>query len=134
QQEQNGQPKPAKKTPINAIVVVDIDWLSDVFFQVREEGERNLVDAPELRFQNVTLVLNVLDALVGDDRFIDIRKRAPHRPTLTKIEEATKGARVDTRNQLDKYAKELEEQQAKAQQDFDKKLAEIEARTDLSEM
>lgn len=132
--EQGGEPKPAKKTPINAIVVADIDWLSDIFFQVREEGNRNLADAPELRFQNVTLVLNVLDSLAGDDRFIDIRKRAPHRPTLTKIEEATKGARMDTRNQLEKFAQDLKAQQQQAQEEFDKKLAEIEARTDLPEM
>ena len=46
-------------------------------------------------FDNVTFVLNVLDGLAGDDRFIEIRKRKPVYRTLTAIEEATSDVRAD---------------------------------------
>src|SRR5690606_11521676 len=59
QKDTDDQPKPTKKIPIKAVVVADIDCLSDIFFEVREEGARNFASMPELRFQNVTLVLNV---------------------------------------------------------------------------
>jgi len=39
-------------------------------------------------------VLNVLDVLAGDDRFVDIRTRRPTHRTLTKVSEATEEARA----------------------------------------
>lgn len=125
-------PTPVKKNPINAIVVSDIDCLSDPFFQVREEGDRSWAQIPEFRFQNVAMVLNILDDLAGDDRFIEIRKRTPNRPGLTQIDAATKQARADTRKKIDEFEKQKNEQLAEAQKEFDDRLAAIDSRTDLS--
>src|SRR5690606_26346560 len=63
----------------------------------------------------------------------DIRKRAPTRHTLTQMEESTTGSRLATRKQNEKFSRDLKEQQEKAQEAFDKQLAEIDKRTDLPE-
>ena len=42
-----------------------------------------------LNLDNITFVLNALDSLAGDNRFIDVRKRRPKYRTLTRIEEWT---------------------------------------------
>ena len=58
--------------------------IAPIIFALREMGEKEemMID---WKFQNVTFVLNILDSLAGDDRFVDIRKRTrPHR-ILTKI-------------------------------------------------
>ena len=61
---------------INVVLSTDLDMISPMFFALRDQGE-----IPELNvhfhFDNVTFVLNALDELAGDDRFIAIRKRRP---------------------------------------------------------
>ena len=59
------------------MLVADIDVLYADFFELRTQaGDPNRSDL-NLNLDNVTFVLNVLDALAGDDSFIDIRKRRP---------------------------------------------------------
>ena len=61
------------------VLVADIDMLSRDFFRLREQG--NVPEAGiNFDFDNVTFVLNALDELAGDNRFIDIRKRRPAPP------------------------------------------------------
>ena len=47
----------------------------------------------DFKFQNVPFVLNILDSLAGDDRFVDLRKRTRSHRILTKVEEATEDQR-----------------------------------------
>jgi ABC-2 type transport system permease protein len=87
------KPAPSPGEPeVNVILVADIDMLHEQFFQLRAEG-----DIPEagvsFDFDNVTFVLNTLDELAGDTRFIELRKRRPQHRTLTRIEEQTEAAR-----------------------------------------
>ncbi len=120
----------SKSSQVNVVLVADIDLLSPQFFQLREHGT-----IPEegmtFDFDNVSFVLNVLDQLAGDDRFIEIRKRRTKHRTLAKIEEKTKEARVETTEKRDeskeKLDKAVEEQQqalkdemAKLQEDLQK--------------
>ena len=67
-------------TPVNAIFVSDIDMISDFFFDERNLGNLNI------SFDNVTFVLNAVDALAGDDSFIELRSRRPKHRTLVKVE------------------------------------------------
>lgn len=96
---------PAEKKPetaeVNVVLVADIDLFFDVFFRIREQGD----DLSELDFDNVTFVLNVLDKLAGDDRFIEIRKRRPEHRTLTRIDERTD----ETRKNIELRAKQLQD-------------------------
>ena len=77
------------------MVVNDIDWVIPDFFSIRQGGDAELLPAT----QNVTFIFNIIDALVGDDRFIGIRKRTRDHRTLAKIDEATKKYRDDALTQ-----------------------------------
>ena len=46
-----------------------------------------------LQFENITFMLNVIDALSSDDDYIDIRTRKPRHATLTMIEAEVSRAR-----------------------------------------
>ena len=119
-----------KQNKINVVLVSDIDWIAPIIFRLREIGqsEELLID---WKFQNVTFVLNILDSLAGDDRFVAIRKRTrPHR-ILTKIEEATEESRKDSLAEQNKYINDANQEIEKVRQDFRDKIAALEARTDL---
>lgn len=128
--EDDDAPVADKETDINVVLVSDIDWIAPVIFRLREMGENQdmLVD---WKFQNVTFVLNMLDSLAGDDRFMEIRKRTrPHR-ILTRIEEATEDYRQSSLKEQTKFVNDGREQIEAAQEEFRDKIAEVEKRTDL---
>jgi ABC-2 type transport system permease protein len=97
--------------------------ISDVFFAWREQGS---IPGQEINFDfdNVTFVLNALDALAGDDRFLELRKRRPKHRTLDQFDARTLEA-LDKSSQARKKAsaehdanikKAVEETQAKIKQ------------------
>jgi ABC-2 type transport system permease protein len=135
-----GAEKKPEGPEINVVFVADIDMLHGEFFRLREMGS-----VPEsgvqLDFDNVTFVLNTLDELAGDRRFIDIRKRRPMHRRLTKIDDATAEARKETatmRQQLqqkfEKTSRELEDEIKKQQQELTKKLEKEGANVNLAEI
>ncbi len=119
-----------KKNNIDVILVSDIDWIAPIIFQLREKGESQemLID---WKFQNVPFVLNILDSLAGDDRFVDIRKRTRSHRLLTKIEEATEEYRSRALAERSKFMDEANQQIEAVRQQFRQKIAELEKRTDL---
>jgi ABC-2 type transport system permease protein len=115
---------------INVVLVADIDYIAPVIFMLREMGDAEdaLVD---WKFQNVPFVLNILDVLADDDRFVAIRKRTrPHR-ILTKIEEATESYRAQSLDDVKDFVSEASQQIEVARKEFNDKIAELENRTDL---
>jgi ABC-2 type transport system permease protein len=87
------KPDPKDAPPdvaVNVVLVSDIDMLTEQFFRWREEGD---TPGQELNFDNVTLVLNALDSLAGDQRFLELRKRRPQHRTLTRFDERTEDDR-----------------------------------------
>jgi ABC-2 type transport system permease protein len=114
---------------IKVVLVADIDMLTPAFFSIREQG-----DTPEagvdFEFDNVTFVLNVLDYLAGDERFLELRKRRPRHRTLTRIEEVTEAARQDTMKNRQKFYDECNEAVEEEQQKLDNKLAKYQKELD----
>lgn len=86
-------------SPLNVIFCSDIDMISDWFFFERSRG--NL----DIAFDNVTFVLNAVDALADDDTFIDLRSRRASLRTLRYVENQTR----ELRQKLGKEEKEAEE-------------------------
>ncbi len=117
-----------KPAEINAVVVSDIDWILPDFFAIRESGDGDFLPAT----QNVTFILNLIDALAGDDRFLNIRKRTRKHRTLSKIDDATKTYRDTARDQQEKFVAEIESKLQEAQKRFEEKVAAVEKTTGLT--
>ena len=80
---------------MNVVLVADVEMVSDIFFRWREQGS---IPGQEINFDfdNVTFVLNALDALAGDDRFLELRKRRPQHRTLERFDAHTLEARKES--------------------------------------
>jgi ABC-2 type transport system permease protein len=119
-----------KKNNIDVVLVSDIDWIAPIIFQLREMGQ-NQDMLIEWKFQNVPFVLNILDSLAGDDRFVDIRKRTRAHRILTKVEEATEEYRAKSLSERSKFMDDANQQIETVRQQFRDKIAVLEKRTDL---
>lgn len=107
----------SKENPLNVIFCADLDMITDWFFMERNRG---MLD---VQFDNVTFVLNAVDALAGDDTFIDLRSRRETLRTLKFVE----GRTSDLRKKLN-----VEEKEAQSAMDEALKTAETELRDEIS--
>ena len=92
-------------SPINVVLVADVDSVNDELFEMREKGKFPGQDI-EYDFDNVTFVLNALDTLAGDTRFLEIRKRRPEHRTLARFEEHAREARSESIHASEKQREE----------------------------
>lgn len=113
--------KPAEPADLDVILVSDIDVLYSAFFQIRARGEDPDADAT-LSFDNVSFVLNALDSLAKDDRFVDIRKRRRTHRTLERVEERTAAARDEAAKAREKFLKDYESALNEEQKKLDEQV------------
>lgn len=125
--------KEPEKAELNVVLVADIDWiLAPDVYRIRSEGtDEDNSSAIDFKFQNIPFALNILDSLAGDNRFVDLRKRTRSHRILTKVEEATEAQRAATLNDQSKFFTDAKNQVDAAQEEFNKKMADIESRKDL---
>jgi ABC-2 type transport system permease protein len=130
------KPAAGGEPTVNVVLVADLDVLSEAFFRIREQG--NMPQAGVyFDFDNVSFVLNALDSLAGDDRFLDLRKRRAQHRTLTMIDKATEknrkktdqaiaDCRADVEKTREEEQKKLDESMAKLRKDYQsQKVSEI---------
>lgn len=99
--EENAKKRASETThAVHVVLVSDIDLMANQVFQIHSDAEEEEIGA---HFDNIVFVLNALDVLAGDTRFVEIRKREPSHRTLKTIE----GLRVD-------YRKERDDQEAES--------------------
>jgi ABC-2 type transport system permease protein len=110
---------------MSAIVIADLDFISDQIFQMRAGQASNAAA------DNITLFLNAIDVLAGDPSFTELRKRRVRHRTLERVER-------QTQTFIERRAREEQQANADAQgalggaQENLKKMAEqIAARSDL---
>jgi ABC-2 type transport system permease protein len=115
----------AKPPEVNVVLVADIDPLFRDFFELRAQGNDPDRDGLNLNADDVTFVLNTLDNLAGDDRFIDIRKRRPQHRVLTRIEDRMDTARDASIQQRKKFNDDYDQAIAKAQSALNDKVEEL---------
>ena len=111
---------------INVVFVADIDLLSSAFLQLRAQPEEEV----EFKFDNVTFVLNVLDSLAGDNRFLEIRKRQTRHSTLKTIEILTQEAREAADNEIASFELSFKDAETKANEKMEKLLEELKMKVD----
>ncbi len=101
--------------------------ISSQFFQLRARG------LEDLRLDNVTFILNCVDSLAGDTRFIELRKRRPRHRTLKRVEDRQLQFDEDWNKEKNRAEELAAEKQKEAQASLDAAVAEIEGRVDLDE-
>ena len=120
--EKGGDESAAASKPIRAVVVADIDLMDGRIFGLRNRPD----EVFGLNFDNVTFVLNVLDALAGDDRFLGIRKRKPRHRTLERIEDTVAESREQADLQRAAFLAEFEKAEREANAEMQKEVGEFE--------
>ena len=116
---------PPDTAGVDMIVIADLDFISEQFFEIRKRGIENL------QFDNIPFILNCMDVLVGDESFIALRNRRVKHRTLTTVESKVRTF-SEARAQEQQQA-EMEAQRAlsQAQQRLDEKVSEVQRRDDL---
>ena len=115
----------ATNGPLNLMVIADLDFISEQFFQIREVAPGNL------SFDNVTFFLNAMDSLLADDSFIGLRSRRARHRTLERVEAQTSEF-VEQRTREEQQAEEEAELAlTEAQNRLNERVAEVQNRTDI---
>ena len=87
--------------PLDVVLVMDIDMMESNVFALCARSDEE--DELGVHFDNIVFVLNTLDVLAGDTRFVEIRKRKPAHRTLTTIDDA----RNENRDRITKVKKDF---------------------------
>ncbi len=103
----------SSKRPIKAVYVADVDFMHPFFSENRKNPEQ--FEELDLRVQNITFVLNIVDVLAGETNYPTIRSHEPQHITLSLFED-----------QAEVYRLEESERQKSYQENFNKALQEAE--------
>ncbi|MDR1382564.1 MAG: Gldg family protein [Planctomycetaceae bacterium] len=127
----NPETKPADNkelspTKIQVILVADTDMITPVFYSIRKQGTDPRLGT-NFEFDNVTFVLNAVDSLANDERFISVRGRRPEHRALDKFDEMTRHINESAATQWEDAQTELDETIEAARKDM---LASVEKLSD----
>jgi ABC-2 type transport system permease protein len=123
---------PAKPRDMNVVVVTDVDMLTGIFFRLR--SQRSDLGDQVPNFDNVTFVLNALDVLAGDDRFVDVRKRRPTHRSLATLDALSQASTDRMQQSNNDYQQQFEDELTKEEKQLNDKLAELRADTKLKQI
>jgi len=119
------QAAPAK---ISVILVADLDMITPIFYRIQQQG-RDPRLGTNFEFDNVTFVLNAIDSLAGDPRFLAVRGRRPEHRALDKFDEMTREINdhktVQTELAQKKFNETIEAEQKKMQESVEKLALEL---------
>jgi ABC-2 type transport system permease protein len=123
--EEEGDETPAPGKLLDVVVIADLDFISEQFFQIRAGGLENL------NFDNITFFLNSIDVLVKDESFITLRRKRVRHRTLERVEEQTRNFIEERVREEEQAEAEAETALTQAQQRLNEKVEEVRQRPDL---
>lgn len=123
--------QPAPDGEINVVLVGDIDVLYSAFVALRNRGEDPDAEV-KLDVDNVTFVLNTLDSLAGETNYLEVRKRRPQHRSLSNLDRRTESIREKATLAREQFAEDFDKKRNAAQAELDKKIAEMQKRTDVN--
>ncbi len=104
---------------VNAIVIADLDFVSDMFYPQQEAlGER---------LDNLSLLQNSIEVLAGNESFVRLRNRRSQPRTLTRLEQVIDQFREQTAVEIESAEKLAVEELEKEQAKLDKANAEVQS-------
>ena len=119
---------------VNVVLVGDIDMWESLFVQLRDQPNSYV----NYQFQNVVFIQNIIDDLVGEDRFFQIRKHTPRHAPLKLIEQRSQFAEDEAEEQEEQAKERLTEsvvefidRQMEIEQELGKEIAEAQAKGTL---
>lgn len=124
----------AERKDRNVVVIADLDLFGNNFYAMHERGGDVDGDGlDDVRFDNVTFLLNVVDDLIGDDRFIELRKRKSKYRRLTTVDDLKKEERAEREKQTQDANAKAEAELEEAKTALEGAVKAIRERADLDE-
>ena len=118
---------------VNAIFIADVDFMSDGIYRLRQMVRPKSAAGSDFNFDNITVILNAVDELAGDERFIHLRKRRPAHRTLTRIEEETLEFEETFLARRDEVEKLADKALVDANKRFEEAVKQVEQSVDLDD-
>jgi ABC-2 type transport system permease protein len=115
--------KPSKSNT-NVIYVCDVDLLADFFVDLRNNPIRNGI---EYRFQDMSFVLNIIDSLLGDESYLELRNRKQRHVTLRVVEQTIEDAVRKGDEEAQQFEKEFVRERNAVQAKIDAELKPVES-------
>jgi ABC-2 type transport system permease protein len=111
----------AEQRPIKAVYVADVDYMHPFFSENRKRPEQ--FEEIDLRVQNITFVLNIVDVLAGELDYPTIRSHEPQHITLSLFEDQAEEFRQEAFDQQREFQKDFNQQKTEAEQEMEQKIA-----------
>ena len=118
-----GVPPPAATRPIKVVYVADVDFMLPFFSENRKRPEQ--FEEIDLRVQNITFVLNIVDVLAGELNYPGIRSREPKHVTLGLFEDQAEVFRQASFDEQREFQEKFNEEKQSAEDEMEQQLSEF---------
>ncbi|MFK7768224.1 MAG: Gldg family protein [Mariniblastus sp.] len=108
---------------VNVVVIADMDFLSDTFFQQQEALDKKL--------DNLTFLQNAIEVLAGNESFVALRNRRATPRTLEKLEAVIESYRAVGSKEQETAEKEMREELEKEQAKLSDATKEIQSNENM---
>lgn len=111
---------------IRAVYVADVDFMHPFFSENRKRPEQ--FEEIDLRVQNITFVLNIIDVLAGEQDYPTIRSHEPEHITLALFEDQAELYRQEAFEQQKEFQEEFNKEKTAAEEEMQQNLADFQDR------